>query len=113
MPITVENTALREMRCVSAGAAAPGNLQVDPEIYLPSPGMDAVIGAYYNASSTANGTVGLGRTVSPNMTAQASGLPVLVTLTRGDGAQVSYAYNGTSYVPQTPGCLNSLVEDSD
>src|SRR3984957_391097 len=89
-----------------------GNLQVDPEIYLPSPGMDVIIGAYYNASSTVNGPFGLGRTISPNMTAQASGSPTLVTLTRGNGALVSYSFNGTSYVPQTPGCLNSLVADS-
>ena len=89
-----------------------GNLQCDPEIMLPSPGFDVLIGYYYNAQSTANGPFGLGRTISPNMTAQASGSPTLVTLTRGNGAQVSYAYNGSSYVAQTPGCLNSLVQDT-
>ena len=49
---------------------------------------------------------------SSTSTAQASGSPTLVTLTRGNGALVSYAFNGTSYVPQTPGCLNSLVQDT-
>src|SRR5580658_10314648 len=85
-----------------------GNLQVDPEIHLPGP-LPLDISYYYNAASNYNGPFGYGRTVSPFQTAQASGSPILVTLTRDTGAQVSYVHSGSSYVPQTPGCLNSLI----
>ena len=40
MPITVENTAARNARRIGREPQRSGNLQVDPEIYLPSPGMD-------------------------------------------------------------------------
>lgn len=89
-----------------------GNLQVDPEIHLPSPGFDVDLAYYYNASSSNNGPFGYGRTLSPYLTAQASGSPTLVTLTRDNGAQVSYSLSGSSYVAQTPGLLNSLVKDT-
>ena len=91
-----------------------GNLVVDPEIHLPSPGMDVDIGYYYNAVSLYNGPFGYKRSLSPNLLAQASGSPAIVTLTRGDTSVVSYQYNAGSgeYVPQTPGLLNSLVEDT-
>src|SRR3979411_663525 len=49
-----------------------GNLQVDPEIHLPSPGMDVDIAYFYNANSQYSGPFGYGRTISPNLTAQAS-----------------------------------------
>ena len=58
---------------------ASGNLQVDPEIHLPSPGMDVDFAYYYNAVSANNGPFGYGRTASQNLTAQASGSPALVT----------------------------------
>lgn len=90
-----------------------GNLQVDPEIHLPSPGMDVDIAYYYNATSRVNGPFGYGRTASPNLTAQASGSPALVTLTRGNGAIVNFLDNGSgTFVAQTPGVLNSLVKDT-
>ena len=77
---------------------------------LPSPGFPVQVESYYNAASTANGPYGYGRTISPNQTAQASGSPVLVTLTRDNGALVSYQYSSGAggYVAQTAGCLNSL-----
>jgi len=43
-----------------------GNLQVDPEIHLPSPGMNVDIDNYYNAASTTNAAFGYGRTVNSN-----------------------------------------------
>src|SRR5579871_1751792 len=90
-----------------------GNLQVDPEIHLPSPGMNVDIDNYYNAASTTNAAFGYGRTVSTNLTAQASGSPLLVTLTRANGALVSYQYDGVSaYIAKTPGVLNTLVRDN-
>src|SRR5689334_6216897 len=67
-----------------------GNLQVDPDIHLPSPGMDVDIAYFYNASSQSNGAFGYGRTISHNLLAQASGSPAIVTLTRGNGARVSF-----------------------
>src|SRR5579872_1577170 len=70
-----------------------GNLQVDPEIRLPSPGMDVDIGYFYNSVATTNGPFGYGRTITSNLTAQASSLTgsqTLVTLTRGDGTLVSF-----------------------
>src|SRR6266700_1723013 len=81
-----------------------GNLQVDPEIHLPSVGMDVDIAYFYNASSTANGVFGYSRTLSANLTAQASGSPAIVTLTRGNGAIVTYQDNGSgTFLPKTPG----------
>src|SRR5579871_1323863 len=90
-----------------------GNLQVDPDIHLPSPGMDLDVAFFYNAASTQNGPYGYGRTLSTNLTAQASGSPTVVTLTRGSGAVVSYLDNGSgTFLSQTPGNLNTLVKDT-
>ena len=50
-----------------------GNLQVVPEIHLPSPGMDVDIAYFYNAVATNNGRFGYGRQLSTNLTPQASG----------------------------------------
>ncbi len=74
--------------------------------------MDKRYRQYYNSSGTNNGPFGLGTNLSTNLTAQASGSPTLVTLTRGNGALVSYMYNSGAYVAQTPGVLNSLVQDT-
>src|SRR5690349_6149826 len=72
-----------------------GNVRLDPEIHLPSPGMDVDIAYFYNGNSTINGPFGYGRTLSTNLTAQASGSPAIVTLTRGSGAVVSFQDNGS------------------
>jgi YD repeat-containing protein len=75
--------------------------------------MDIDFAYYYNATSTANGPFGYGRTASPSLTAQASGSPSLVTLTRGNGARVSFLDNGSgTFIAQTPGVLNTLVKDT-
>jgi hypothetical protein len=87
-----------------------GNLQVDPEIHLPSLGMDVEVSYFYNATSTQNGPFGYGRTLTTNLTAQASGSPAIVTMVRGNGGIVSYQDNGSgTFVAQTPGLLNTLV----
>jgi hypothetical protein len=44
-----------------------GNLVVDPEIHLPSPGIDVDIAYYYNAGSGYNSVYGYGRTLSHNL----------------------------------------------
>src|SRR3954453_10779283 len=67
-----------------------GNLQVDPEIHLPSPGMDVDISYFYNAAATNSGPFGYARNLSACPTAQASGSPAIVTMVRGNGALFSY-----------------------
>ena len=90
-----------------------GSLLVDPEIRLPSPGMDVDVAYYYDSRSVANGPFGYGRTINLNLTAQASGSPTAVVLTKGDGSLVKYLNQGGtgSYVCQTPGVVNVLTED--
>jgi YD repeat-containing protein len=109
---------MSEAGCETCAAFRPaprldGSLLVDPEIHLPSPGMNVDIAYYYNASNEYNGPYGYGRTISHHQTAQASGSTVRVTMTRGNSAQVVYQDNGSgTYVPQTPGVFNTLVQDS-
>ncbi|MEP6754142.1 MAG: hypothetical protein ABJA67_01475, partial [Chthonomonadales bacterium] len=90
-----------------------GNLQIDPEIHLPSPGMDVDISYFYNASDSYNGPFGYGRTLSHNLRAQASGSPTVVTLTHGNGDLATYQYDAVSgnYLCGTPGVFNTLVKD--
>jgi len=94
-----------------------GNLQIDPEIHLPSPGMDVDVAYYYNSATPSSTPYGYGRTLSPYMLAQASGSPLIVTLVRGNGAMVSYQASSAlalpprQFVAQTPGVFNTLVED--
>jgi YD repeat-containing protein len=105
-------TACHRCEAYRPDPQASGNLQVDPEIHLPSVGMDLDIAYYYNATSAVNGPFGYSRTASPNLTAQASGSPALVTLTRGNGSLVSFQDNGSgTFVAQTPGLLNRLTKD--
>src|SRR5437764_14583093 len=80
--------------CVRCEAFRPdpqrsGNLSVDPDIHLPSVGMNVDIAWVYNASSAVTMPFGYGRTLTQNMTAIGSGSPAIVTLTRGDGARAS------------------------
>lgn len=90
-----------------------GNLQVDPEIRLPSPGMDVEVAYYYNSNSIYNGPFGYGRTINVNLFAQASGTPTVVTMTRGNGSEAVYKDNGSGqFLPLSPGLLNTLEQDS-
>jgi len=88
-----------------------GNLQVDPEIVLPSPGMNVEIAYFYNSFSPVNGAYGYGRTLSTNLTAQASGAPAIVSMTRGNGAVVTYQADGGGFISHTPENLNTLEQD--
>ena len=103
------------LRCEAFQPApqSDGSLLVDPEIHLPSPGMDVDVAYFYNSTSTLNGPFGYRRTLSTNLTAQASGSPAIVTLTRGNGSLVSYLSDGSgNYACQTPGVRNTLQEDT-
>ena len=101
------------LRGVRTGPEADGNLRVDPEIRLPSPGMDVDIAYYYNSNSSYNGPFGCGRSLSVSPVAQASGSPVLVTMTHGDGTYVTYQDDGSgNYVTYSPRNLNTLVADT-
>ena len=77
-------------------APAPnGSLQVDPDIYLPSPGLGVLIAQYFNSNAVSPAyPYGLGRTISPNMTAHASGSPLVVTMVRSNGRAVTYQSTG-------------------
>ena len=89
-------------RTCAAYRTAPeldGNLRVDPEIVLPSPGLDVEIAYYSNANQPYNGPFGYGRTLSTSLIAQAEAVttPTWVSMTRGNGAVVSYAYDSTIF----------------
>ena len=111
-----ESSHTGRQACLRCEALRPdpqrsGNLQVDPEIHLPSPGIDVDVAYYYNAVATNNGPFGYGRQLSTNLTAQASGSPTIVTLTRANGALVSFQDSGGTFVAKTPGALTTLVKD--
>jgi len=81
-----------EEGCARCQAFSPapgldGKLAVDPEIHLPSPGMDVDVAYYYNNAFLFNGPYGYGRTLSVNLLAQASGSPMVVTLVRATAAR--------------------------
>src|SRR5438876_7653821 len=69
-----------------------GSLRVDPEIHLPSPGMDVDIAYYHNSDTDYNGPYGLARTISPNLFLKYFSWDTgsIVTFTRGDGGVVQY-----------------------
>ena len=96
--------------------ALDGSLVVDPEIHLPSPGMDVDISYYYNSSTITgspfqNGPYGYDRTISAAMVAQIyGGFSDHVVLQRGNSAVVTYQKDGFgTFVSQTPGVVNTLV----
>jgi len=75
--------------------------------------MDVNIGYYCNAASTANGPYGYGRTISPNLLAQASGSGTqIVTMTRGTGAIVTYqGSSSTGFNSYSPNVFTTLSQD--
>lgn len=94
-----------------------GNLQIDPEIVLPSPGMDLRITLYYNSGVpnpwASASPVGPYRTISPNLLAVASGSPLVVTMIRGTGAVVPYDGDAAGgFATGTQGVFNTLVRDT-
>ncbi len=93
---------------------ADGNLQVDPEISLPSPGMDVEIAHYYNSNTDYNGPLGYGRTANVNLFVQASGTPAAVTFTRGNGSRSAYqeTSSGSGQYQSVGGEANRLERDA-
>lgn len=98
-----------------------GNLQVDPEIHLPSPGMDVDIAYYYNSATAQNspflnGPYGYMRSISPAQVAQFYGTGTTnLILQRGNGAIVTFIDDGTSsgtYNAGTPGVVSKVVTDT-
>ncbi len=94
-----------------------GNLHVDPEIHLPSPGMDVDIAYYYNANSSYNTFYGYGRTINVNLSLVASGTSPLVTFQRGNGTVDSYqsdaAGNLFAASPNNRNSLTTFVSGTD
>ena len=93
-----------------------GNLRVDPEIHLPSPGMDVDIAYFYNSNQNYAGPFGYNRNLSASlvMQAEAAATPTWVSFLRGDGSMASYVYDAasSSYLPYTGGLVNSLQRDT-
>ncbi|MBV9470721.1 MAG: hypothetical protein JOZ57_15890, partial [Abitibacteriaceae bacterium] len=115
LPDALDNTSQPCDRCKAfrVDPQLDGNLQVDPEIFLPSPGLNVDIGYYYNSNTQYNGPFGYGRTITPNLLAQANGSPAWVSFSRGNGAIVSYQDDGSgTFVPQTPRLLNTVIKDT-
>ncbi len=125
--LTTDETSLIPLLKMDEGSARPcfscegyrphpqgdGNLQVDPEIHLPSPGMDVDIAHYYNSLSTINGPYGYGRTLSTYATARAYG--TLASTTYGSGEAILYQVGlaqTPGYINITPGSRNTLVQDT-
>ena len=88
-----------------------GNLQVDPEIVLPSPGMNVEIAYFYDSFSPYNGPYGYGRILSTNLTTQALGSPAIVSMTRGNGGMVIHQADGDGFISLSPENLNILEQD--
>ncbi len=124
--LPAEDNGARPSSCHRCDAFRPapqltGNLQVDPEIHLPSPGMDIDIAYYYNSaavtgSPTTNGPYGYKRTLSPAKSAQLYGSPLTnLIIARGNGAVVTFQDDGThtgTYTPGTPGVLSKVITDT-
>src|SRR5579862_9176172 len=75
-----------------------GNLQVDPDILLSSPGMDVDIAMYYNSgtipgSPFITGPYGYCRTMSPCANAQMQSSTNII-IERGNGAIATYTSSG-------------------
>lgn len=72
------------------GPQSAGNLQVDPEIRLPSPGMDVSVSYFYNSGDPTASPYGYGRTISCNHRLTARNNHTHVQMLRGDGSGVQY-----------------------
>ena len=75
-----------------------GNLQVDPEIFLPTRGPAIHIQSFYNSQSTYNDAFGYGRTISVNLTL-VEDTDDSVTLLRGTGNEDTFTLSDGTYVP--------------
>ena len=88
-----------------------GNLQVDPEIFLPTRGPAIHIQSFYNSQSTYNDAFGYGRTISVNLTL-VENTDGSVTLLRDTGYQDTFTLSGGNYVPPV-GIFNRLEKQTN
>ena len=88
-----------------------GNLQVDPEIFLPTRGQAIHIQSFYNGLSTDNNAFGYGRTISVNLTL-VENTDGSVTLLRDTGHVDTFRLSDGSYVPPV-GVFNHLEKQSN
>jgi YD repeat-containing protein len=111
----VEDSARDCLLCIAHKPTpqSTGNLQVDPEIDLPSPGMNVNIAYYYNSASKYNGVFGYGRTMTTNLFIKASGSPLVLTLTRGKGNTTEYEETSLGkFKAKSSGNRNTLTLDN-
>ena len=88
-----------------------GNLQVDPEIFLPTRGPSIHIQSFYNGLSTDNNEFGYGRTISMNLTL-VENTDDSVTLLRYTGYVDTFRLSDGNYVPPV-GVFNLLEKQSN
>ena len=88
-----------------------GNLQVDPEIFLPTRGPTIHIQSFYNGQSTDNNEFGYGRTISVNLTL-VENTDDSVTLLRGTGHKDTFTLSDGNYVPPV-GVFNLLEKQTN
>ena len=113
-----QDTACHHCDAYRPAPQLSGNLLVNPEIHLPSPGQNLDIAYYYNSATLVgtpliNGPYGYMRTLSPLAVAQLYNGGDSLIIERGNGAIVSFLSNGSgTFLPQTPGVLSTVTEDT-
>ena len=98
MKSTVSASAENIVRFRPSPDVVTGNLQVDPEIFLPTRGQAIHIQSFYNGQSTDNDAFGYGRTISVNLTL-VENTDGSVTLLQYSGYQDTFRLSAGSYVP--------------
>ena len=88
-----------------------GNLQVDPEIFLPTRGPAIHIQSFYNGLSTSNNEFGYGRTISMNLTL-VENTDGSVALLRYTGYVDTFTHVDGKYVPPV-GVFNHLEKQTN
>ena len=88
-----------------------GNLQVDPEIFLPTRGPSIHIQSFYNGLSTYNNEFGYGRTISVNLTL-VEDTDGSVALLRDTGYVDTFRLSDGNYVPPV-GVFNHLEKQTN
>ena len=88
-----------------------GNLQVDPEIFLPTQGPSIHIQSFYNGLSTDDSAFGYGRTISVNLTL-VENTDGSVTLLRDTGYVDTFRISDGNYVPPA-GVFNLLEKQTN
>lgn len=88
-----------------------GNLQVDPEIFLPTRGPSIHIQSFYNSQATDDSAFGYGRTISVNLTL-VEDTDGSVTLLRDTGYVDTFRISDGNYVPPA-GVFNLLEKQTN